>query len=282
MAVRMTALPPILTAHLFEELDERLIDLLESLSPSEWQQATIVPAWNVKQIAAHLLDTALRRLSFDRDDERPSQPPIRNDRELAALVNGLNARGVEVYGALSSRILIALMRFATRELHQHFLCLDPDAPARFGVSWAGESQSAAWFDIAREFTERWHHQQQIRLAVNQPGIMTPRLYKPVLDCFLRALPYTYREIDAQPGAIAQVRVDGESGGDWFLERQHDGWSFTSQSNPQQIVATTTIPEEIAWRIFTKGIDHRSARERVAIEGDQHIGAAVLGSIAIIA
>lgn len=279
----MTAPPPILTVHLFEELDDRLIALLESLSPSEWQHATIVPAWNVKQIAAHLLDTALRRLSFDRDGDTPSQPPIRNDRELAAVVNGMNARGVEIYGDLSAHVLIALMRFATRELHEHFLSLDPDAPARFGVSWAGEAQSAAWFDIAREYTERWHHQQQIRLAVNQPGIMTPRLYKPALDCFMRALPYTYRGVDAQPGAIALLRVDGEAGGDWFLERQHDGWALTSEdSGAGRIVSTTTIPEEIAWRIFTKGIDRRSARERVTITGDQQIGAAVLGSIAIIA
>ncbi len=279
----MPALPPILTAHLFEELDERLIALLESLSPSEWQQSTIVPAWNVKQVAAHLLDTALRRLSFDRDGDAPSQAPIRNDRELAALVNSMNARGVEIYGGLSAHVLIALMRFATRELHEHFLSLDPDAPARFGVSWAGEAQSAAWFDIAREYTERWHHQQQIRLAVNQPGIMTPRLYTPVLDCFMRALPYTYRGVDAPPGAIAHLRIDGEAGGDWFLERQDDGWALTSEdSGADRIVSSTTIPEEIAWRIFTKGIDRRSARERVTITGDEQIGAAVLGSIAIIA
>ena len=279
----MTAPPPILTAHLFEELDERLIALLESLSPSEWQQSTTVPAWNVKQIAAHLLDTALRRLSFDRDGDAPSQAPIRNDRELAALVNAMNARGVEIYGGLSAHVLIALMRFATRELHEHFLSLDPDAPARFGVSWAGEVHSPAWFDIAREYTERWHHQQQIRLAVSQPGIMTPRLYKPVLDCFMRALPYTYRGVDAQPGAIAHLRVDGEAGGDWFLERQDNGWALTSEdSRAGRIVSKTTIPEEIAWRIFTKGIDRRSARERVTITGDEQIGAAVLGSIAIIA
>jgi len=59
------------------------------------------------------------------------------------------------------------------------------------VSWAGEEESANWFDTAREFTERWHHQQQIRLAVNKPGIVTREFYFPVLDCFMRALPYAY-------------------------------------------------------------------------------------------
>ena len=34
----------------------------------------------------------------------------------------------------------------------------------FGVAWAGEERSPAWFDVARELTERWHHQAHIRLA----------------------------------------------------------------------------------------------------------------------
>ena len=280
----MAALPPILTAHLFEELDERLIELLGSLSPSEWQQSTIVPAWNVKQVAAHLLDTALRRLSLDRDGELASQPPINSARDLADLVNTLNARGVEIYGRLSARVLIALMRVATRELREYFLSMDPDAPARFAVSWAGETRSANWFDIAREFTERWHHQQQIRLAIDRSGIMTPRLYQPVLDCFMRALPYSYRDVLAETGAVAQISIEGASGGDWFLSRQHDRWTLATsdESHNPHIVSKTTIPEEIAWRIFTKGIYRDTARQRVVIAGDERIGSAVLGSIAIVA
>jgi hypothetical protein len=46
--------------------------------------------------------------------------------------------------------------------------LDPLAPAAFAVSWAGEETSSNWFDTARELTERWHHQQQIRLATIGP------------------------------------------------------------------------------------------------------------------
>jgi hypothetical protein len=150
------------------------------------------------------------------------------------------------------------------------------------VSWAGEAVSTNWFDIAREFTERWHHQQQIRLAVDRQGILTPHFYRPVVDCFLRALPYAYREVPATTGAIARVRIDGASGGDWFLQRTLDGWRLTADADRHQIVSTTTIPEDIAWRVFTKGIDRRSVSERVTFTGDEHIGSAVLGLIAIVA
>lgn len=278
----MPVLAPIHTTHLFAELDGKLIELLRSLTPADWRRPTIVPGWNVKQVAAHLLDTPLRRLSFVRDGERSDGPAIRNDRDLAAYVNALNARGVQVYGALSPRVLISLMEVAAHELREYFESLDPEAPAPFPVSWAGDRSSPNWFDIAREFTERWHHQQQIRLAVGRPGIAVPHLYGPVLDCFMRGLPYAYRDLSAELGSVARIRIDGASGGEWLLQRLDDEWRLADTANDGTIVSTTIIPEDIAWRIFTKGIDRGSARERVAIAGDEHIGSGVLSLTAIVA
>jgi uncharacterized protein (TIGR03083 family) len=271
---------PIITAPLFAELDGRLIELLEGLDDHDWTQPTIVPRWNVKQVAAHLLDTALRRLSLDRDRTAPpadAAPPA----DLVGFVNDLNAGGVEIYGRLSPRVLISLMRVATRELSDHFLSLDPMAPAAWAVTWAGEDRSLNWFDTAREFTERWHHQQQIRLAVDRPGIMTPRLYAPVLDCFMRALPYAYRNVAAAPGAVVAVRIDGESGGVWRIRRSQDGWRFIDPEDPTPPLATTTIPEEVAWQIFTKGLTPALAREHARISGDEQVGSAALRMIAIV-
>jgi uncharacterized protein (TIGR03083 family) len=278
----MSALEPILTVHLFEELDAELLALLELLTPDEWRRSTIVPQWNVKQIAAHLLDTALRRLSLVRDGERPSYPVIRSDRDLADYINDLNARGVEAYGRLSPRVLISLTRVAVRDLHQHLRSLDPFGESVFPVSWAGEQRSLNWFDTARELTERWHHQQQIRLAVDRPGIMTPRLYTPVLHCFMRALPYSYREIPARVGSVAEVSVAGSCGGTWFVRKESEGWRLADDAAPSSVVSTTTIPQEIAWRVFTKGIARSAAREQITITGDEAVGAGVLATIAIVA
>jgi len=149
------------------------------------------------------------------------------------------------------------------------------------VSWAGEEKSANWFDTAREFTERWHHQQQIRLAVNKPGIMTRELYYPVLDCFLRALPFTYRNFAAKPGTCAQFIVSGECGGSWYLHRAGESWQLIEKPFGEK-TSETIIPQEIAWRIFTKGIDGESALIQVKIAGDRKLGEHVLGMISIAA
>jgi hypothetical protein len=159
--------------------------------------------------------------------------------------------------------------------------LDPFAKAAFSVSWAGESESLNWFDTARELTERWHHQQQIRHAVNRPGIMTPELYHPVLDCFLRGLPHLYRDVEAAPGTTLEVEVSGDCGGHWFLARTGNRWQLETGS-PPELAARITIPQSIAWRVFTKGIDREAARAEVQIEGDRRLAEKVLDLTAIVA
>lgn len=272
---------PIFTAHLFKELDRLLLDLLKSLSPDEWQRPTIVPKWNVAQVTAHLLDTALRRLAFGRDRWMPRPPVIRSEQDLVDFVNGLNARGVEVFGQLSPRVLISLMEVAVTQLSDYLEALDPFAPSSIPVSWAGERESQNWFDIARELTERWHHQQQIRLAVDRPGIMTPRLYAPVLDCFMRALPHVYRNTTATPGAVARIIVAGDCGGTWFVQRQTTAWGLVTSAETERVVSTTTLPQEIAWRVFTKGISRADAEAHTSIEGDERIGCVVLSMVSIV-
>jgi hypothetical protein len=242
---------------------------------------TAEPASPGPILTAHLLDTQLRRLALCRDGHVPPGAPPASLAEVAALVSRLNAEGVGYFARLSPPVLIALMEIASRESAAYLQSLDPAAPAAFGVSWAREDASANWFDVARELTERWHHQQQIREATGRPGIMTPRLYGPVLDCFMRGLPHAYRTIDAPPGDSIRFDVVGDCGDSWWLHRTAGGWRLVA-SEHGRTVARTAIPQEIAWRIFTKGIGRTEARAAVTIEGDTALGAHVLGMIAIVA
>ncbi len=267
-------MPPVLTAHLFPKLDGMLIELLRSLRPEEWENQTVAPAWKVGDVAAHLLDTCLRRLSAGRDGHSPERP----EADLTAFVNRLNREGVQVYRRLSVPVLISLMEPACRDLAAYLVSLDPMARATIGVSWAGERTSPNWFDIAREYTERWHHQQQIRLATHRTGLLTPELYHPVLDCFLRALPHHYRDIEAAPGTLLEFEITGDCGGTWRLLRDAASWRMTDAAG--RAAARVTIPQETAWRLFTRGINRAAANVR--IEGDPRLGAPVLGMTAIVA
>jgi uncharacterized protein (TIGR03083 family) len=281
MSSQSNGLDPILCAHLLRRVDDKLIELLRSLSPSEWEAQTVAPRWKVRDVAAHLLDTVLRKLSLVRDSWSVETVSIESPNDVAALVNRLNEEGVKVYRRLSPPVLIDLMKLACEQSASFHESLDPFAPAAFGVSWAGEEQSLNWFDTARELTERWHHQQQIREATNRPGIMTPELYHPVLDCFLRGLPHLYRNTDAPGGSVLLVEIAGECGGQWLLSRENDRWELVKEAAAEP-AARVTIPQEIAWRVFTKGIDRDSAKAQIEITGDARLGNLVLELIAVVA
>jgi uncharacterized protein (TIGR03083 family) len=271
---------PILCAHLLRRVDEKLIDLLGSLEPDEWNVQTIAPRWKVRDVAAHLLDTALRKLSLVRDSCYVEVVSIQSPQDQIAFVNRLNLEGVTVYRRLSPPVLIDMMKIACEQSADFHESLDPFAPATFAVSWAGEATSLNWFDTARELTERWHHQQQIRLATSRPGIMTPELCHPVLDCFVRGLPYVYRGVDAPEGTIIQLKISGECGGRWILSKGANAWNFISQP-AEDFASRVTIPQELAWRLFTKGIKRDSARAQIEFEGNRDLGERILNLTAIV-
>jgi len=273
-------LGPINAAPLIEVVERHLLQLLRGLRPEDWDKPTAAPGWTVRDVTCHLLDTELRKLSLARDRHAPERPDIRSNEDLVAFIDSLNAAGVASYRGLSAPVLISLMEVASAESARYHSHLDPLALAAFAVSWAGEDSSPNWFDTARELTERWHHQQQIRDAVGRPGIMTRELYGPVVDCFMRALPYHYRSVGASRGSLAVFSVSGDAGGRWYLHRGPEAWALVARETGRR-VSETTIPQEIAWRIFTKGIDREAARELVTVVGDAAIGLHVLGMLAIV-
>ncbi len=280
MSASREPLQPIFTVHLFPKLEAKLIELLRSLTPEEWEKQTLAPKWKVKDVAAHLLDTQVRKLAAARHGYKSENSKKLSTAKLVTLINSLNAEGVRQYSRLHPDQLISKMEAASRESAEYHQALDPFGTAMFPVSWAGEEESANWFDTAREFTERWHHQQQIRLAVNKPGIMTREFYFPVLDCFMRALPHAYRNVSTKSGALAQFNISGECGGSWTLFRDGVAWTLIASAAGEKI-AVVTIPQDIAWRIFTKGIAPEEARGQVRVTGDEAVGLHILKMISIV-
>jgi hypothetical protein len=111
--------------------------------------------------------------------------------------------------------------------------------------------------------------------------MTPELYHPVLDCFLRGLPHAFRDVRAPSGTTIQVEISGDCGGRWTLAKGPLTWALVRK--PQhEFASRVTIPQALAWRLFTKGIDPGSVQTQITIEGDPFLGERVLHLTAIVA
>lgn len=274
---------PIQTANLFPVLDEKLIQLLRSLNSEDWERKTISPKWTIKDIAAHLLDGNIRSLSMLRDGYYGEKPEnVNSYADLLDFLNGLNTDWVKAFKRVSPLLLVDLLEISGKAYCACIASLPPFDPATFSVAWAGEDVSPNWFHVAWEYTEKWHHQQQIRLAVGQESeLFQAELYRPYLETSMRALPHHYRKLDAESGTLLQFQITGEAGGDWWLKRKTDTWGLVTQPDkmPNSVVS---IPGEIAWRIFTKGIRREEAQHLVQISGNRYLGEHVLSMLAVMA
>jgi hypothetical protein len=82
--------------------------------------------------------------------------------------------------------------------------------------------------VAREYTERWVHHQQLRQAVDRPGLAGPRFLAPVLETFARGLP---AQLPAAPdGTVAELRVVGAVRRAWTVAVRDGSWRFTGSGS----------------------------------------------------
>ncbi|MDX1937416.1 MAG: maleylpyruvate isomerase N-terminal domain-containing protein [Flavihumibacter sp.] len=267
---------------LFEILDSRLLELLKSLTPDEWMAPTVAKLWTVKDIAAHLLDGSLRGLSISRDGYlgEPAEN-INSNQELVTYLNKLNSNWVTATRRLSPQVLMELLEIASRQYTRHLQQLNPEAEAVFAVAWAGQEVSANWFHIAREYTEKFLHQQQIRDAVNKPGIMTRQLYYPFLNTFMQALPYTFKDVMAAAGTTVLLTVTTAVGGQWRITKTNEGWKLNNNTLATAD-ASVSIDPDTAWKLFSKSLTPEQVLHRVEITGNQVLGKHVLKLVAVMA
>lgn len=280
-------MPPIFVTNLFPLLSRRLAELLRSLTPEEWRLPTVSSQRTVKDIASHLLDGSLRRLSIQRDHyhgpDKSSQPRV--GEPILSFLNRLNQDWEIATRRLSPTILVDLIEWTDLQLVDLFRSLDPHGAAIFPVAWAGEHRSQNWMDVVREYTEKWHHAQQIFDATGRSStIMDRELGNPCFDIFMRALPFTYREVEAEIGRTVTVMVTGEAGGSWHIERQSTGWQQVPQLQ-QAASSTIVMDQHIAWKLLTKRRKLEEVRRlfpEIEVRGDQPLGEHALTMVSVMA
>lgn len=277
----MTDFTPVFTAHLFPKLDALLMALLRSLGTDDWNRPTPAPKWTVKDVATHLLDGNLRVLSMLRDGYfgQPA-PQIDSYAGLVKYLNQLNADFLLAFKRVSPHVLIDLLE-STGVLYSEVMAsLPPDEQAVFSVAWAGQTQSPNWFHVAREYTEKWHHQQQIRAALGlESALYAKALYHPYLQVSMYALPYQYRDVQAEEGSLIKITVKGEGGGDWYLQKQLLEWNLV-QNPVEEPTCFICIEETWAWRIFMNAASLEEAKKHTTITGNMKLGLPIYGVRAV--
>jgi hypothetical protein len=121
----------------------------------------------------------------------------------------------------------------------------------------------------------------MREALARPGFMEERFLRPALDTFMRALPHTYRHVQAPEDTVIQVTISGDSGGVWLLVREHNTWGL-HVSSARRPSAAVVIPQEIAWRRFTKWATREETLRASEIRGERSLVLRAFDMVSVIA
>lgn len=221
-----------------------LLDLLERLAPGQWAAPTAAPGWSVKELAVHLLDADLSWLARMRDHDHSGL--IEVSAGHAAFVAGLarrNQRWVDGMSVLSPRLIVDLLRWSGDQLTGFLATVDLHAPS--SVYWAGPAP--LWFDLAREFTERWVHGRQIRESATAETEASSDPYLGlVLRTFIWGFPHQYQAVAV---AGTTVKLEIKEVGCWILTRSGDGWILDEAADVDP-AAALTMTGDAAWRLLT--------------------------------
>ncbi|HEX2076129.1 MAG TPA: maleylpyruvate isomerase N-terminal domain-containing protein [Longimicrobium sp.] len=270
----MEPLTPVYTAGLFPGLLAELVRLLRGLDGADWDRPTVAGAWRVRDVAAHLLDGDLRKLSWGRDAPAAGDRPALSYGEVMQLIQRANEAGVSFAGRLSTRVITDLLEVTGRWVADYVAALPPHGRALFPVAWAGEDRSENWMDTGREYTERWHHQMQIRDAVGAPGLLQREWLYPLLELSVRALPRAYAAVAAETGTAVVLQVEAEGENTWSLVREDAGWLVYRGAAPDA-AARVRMDADTAWKLLFNALPPDAARSRVTVTGDDSLAEPML-------
>jgi uncharacterized protein (TIGR03083 family) len=268
--------PPLDVRPLLQPLRDALVEVLADRRPTEWQAPT-TPGWTVADTVGHLLGDDLGRIARTRDHHHGVAPAEGED--LPAFLDRLNQEWVVAARRLSPRLLLELLAHTGKLVRAQWAGHDLEEEAE-AVSWAGVDPAPLWLDMARDYTEYWIHQAQVREALGEPLLDDPGFMEPLVSTLVRCLPHTLRDLAPSDGeATLTIEVTDLSPGDWHLTATPDGWRFVAAvGHPDTLVRWGA---DTLWRVASRMIDPVEARARAHVEGDLDVGAAVTSMLAII-
>jgi uncharacterized protein (TIGR03083 family) len=254
-----------------------LLDLVRHLGADEWQRPTAAAPWRVRDVVAHLIGDDLNRLARTRDGH--SGPGPRPGETLAPFVHRINDEWVQVVQRLSPRVLTDLLEVTSPQVLAMWGEIDPDALTE-PVSWAGPEPAPVWLDLARDFTEYWAHQQQIRDATGRTDPGDAAVVHTVLDTFLRAVPHILSAHPRPDGTTVAVAVEGTAGGRWTWRWDGRQWRWARPVDAPGTLLRFPGPEPL-WRLCVRMVEPEEARRSTTVCGDEALATALLQIVSII-
>jgi uncharacterized protein (TIGR03083 family) len=255
-----------------------LLELLGGLSDDEWSRPTECPAWSVRGIALHVLGDDLSLLTRQRDASTDSLTLFAVDHPgltFRGLLDGFNEHWVSAARFMSAPLLVDLLDVVGRWSAEFYETVGLDTVAREPVQFfATLDPSPYWQVIAREYSERFIHQSQIRRALGRSDL-DGELVVTAACIHAHLLAAWARDFAPVAGATVELVVGGA--GAWTLRRAGDAWSVQADGGTAD--ATITVADDAVVRLVGRGLDAAELATVVSFSGDTDLARGLFEPIA---
>ena len=279
---RLMPVTPVFLVDLFPQLHAELMTLLRGLRPGglgPTDRLCALVGQRHRRLTCSTAPCAGSRSGGTGMEPAPDRP-ITSYADLVGYLNRLNAEWVRAAARrLSPRVLIELLDLTEPALSRYFRSLDPHAPARFGVAWAGEDTLA---QLVR-YRPGVHRAMAAPAAdprggrsrrPDQPNGSTRRWTSSFGPC-----PSPIARSRPSRGRSVRIEIQGEAGGAWTLKRTPEAGA-SSPAREASPAAQVSLDQDIAWKLFSKGLPPGRPGKASSIEGDLRLGQPLLGALAI--
>jgi hypothetical protein len=238
------------TLNLFQKLNANLIELILDLSWVQWNKDTAHRNWKVKDIASQIL--------YD----------IRYN--LPSLSNGFESNPVQLNTSedFSADSLIAELQFLQEQINSY-----TSDNTIIGDQLSAGRPAGSQIDIFKFYAQIWLYQQQIRQSLGVSLLLDFNFYHPFLAYCFHFLPSHFKNFHSPVGTLISIEVVGDSRGMWSLIRRDHCWELSVQHEHSD--AQVYIDQNIAWILFSGGIDIYEAAQYWQVIGNQELGRHVL-------
>ena len=170
--------------------------------------------------------------------------------DLDSWLNAFNQQWVDAARRISPGLLAELIDVAGQRFESVLAAVSLDEIGG-PVQWATGSEPApVWLDVAREYMERYVHQQQIREATGRPRLGAA-FTAPVLHTAAHALPRALDQVIRSAGTVVAFTAEGEGGGSWRVVRTEAGWELVAGVTGGAVACHARTSVEGALKLYAR-------------------------------
>lgn len=249
-----------------------LSDLLGSLADADWEVATELPGWTVRDVVAHIIGTE-RMLA---GDPTPDAPLMGN--HVRNPIGEINEAWVESFRSSPPAAVLAEFDRITAQRLDQLKALVSEDWDRIGFTPEGEGPYRRFMEI--RLFDCWEHEQDIRRVTNRPGHLDGPIAAHSVRHVINALGYIVGKKAAAPDNTTVV-FDITGSLPMILPVFVDGRARILDREPSERNVTIHLDTESfnALGCGRWSAQHAIDQGRARVDGDVDLGRRVLDNMA---